>query len=375
MTIETLKTFVQSANINFLIGSGLSCPFLQTLGNIEKQLTALEDVPKEKRTGVKATLYREYFEKVIVPNLMRGEEHENYSATLRNYKEFLIIWNAILHNRCTSLMSKQANIYSTNIDLMVENAVEAVEVEFNDGFIGSVKPVFNEANFQKTIRKESTHFHNSTELPVFNLLKMHGSVNWKAVRGKITNDFDLSVVAHVKEVVDSYEDGVFPKYNEDNAMIVSQIEDSVDFSEFIEAYNQFQIVNPTKQKFSVTVMDVHFYELIRMFSNSLEKENSMLFVMGFSFADEHIRNIVRRALKTNPTLLVVVFAFKDAEEKSFSSLLGEEFSNLTILTPSKYSDDNDLTDDSKIDIFDFKNINKVFKGLLDLIPVQFGDGR
>ena len=110
MTIETLKTFVQSANINFLIGSGLSCPFLQTLGNIEKQLTALEDVPKEKRTGVKATLYREYFEKVIVPNLMRGEEHENYSATLRNYKEFLIIWNAILHNRCTSLMSKQANI-------------------------------------------------------------------------------------------------------------------------------------------------------------------------------------------------------------------------------------------------------------------------
>ena len=35
MKLETLKDYVQSANINFLIGSGLSRPFLPTLGNIE----------------------------------------------------------------------------------------------------------------------------------------------------------------------------------------------------------------------------------------------------------------------------------------------------------------------------------------------------
>lgn len=375
MKIDNLKDFVQSANINFLIGSGLSQPFLRTLGDIEKQLTAIKDLPQAEQDGVTASIYREYFENVIAPNLLRDGANGDYSLVLNNYKEFLSIWNAILHNRCTSLRSKQANIYSTNIDLMVENAVEAVEVEFNDGFIGSIKPVFNEANFQKTIRKESTHFQNSTELPVFNLLKMHGSVNWKAVGDKIINDYDLSVVSHVKEVLERYEEGVFPKYDKDNTKIAQQIVEHGDYSAFIEAYNQFQIVNPTKRKFSETVMDVHFYELMRMFSNSLEKENSLLFVMGFSFADEHIRNIVKRALKTNPTLMVVVFAYKDKENESFRSKFGEEFSNLIIVTPSKYSDDNQLGDGSKIELFDFKSINKVFQKLLDLIPVRFGNGK
>lgn len=375
MKIDTLKDFVQSANINFLIGSGLSQPFLRTLGDIEKQLTAIKDLSQAEQDGVTASIYREYFENVIAPNLLRDEANGDYSLVLNNYKEFLSIWNAILHNRCISLRSKQANIYSTNIDLMVENAVEAVEVEFNDGFIGSIKPVFNEANFQKTIRKESTHFQNSTELPVFNLLKMHGSVNWKDVGDKIINDYDLSVVSHVKEVLERYEEGVFPKYDKDNTKIAQQIVEHGDYSAFIEAYNQFQIVNPTKRKFSETVMDVHFYELMRMFSNSLEKENSLLFVMGFSFADEHIRNIVKRALKTNPTLMVVVFAYKDKENESFRSKFGEEFSNLIIVTPSKYSDDNQLGDGSKIELFDFKSINKVFQKLLDLIPVRFGNGK
>lgn len=375
MKIEKLKDFVQSANVNFLIGSGLSCPFLPTLKNIEKQLATVKNLPEEKREGVTASIYREYFEKVIAPNLIKGRPEAKYFETLDNYKEFLNIWNAILHNRCTSLRSKQANIYSTNIDLMVEKAVEAVAVEFNDGFIGSVMPVFNEANFQKTVRKESTHFQNSTELPVFNLMKMHGSVNWKNVGDKIINDYNLSLISRVNKVIGKYEEGVFPQYSADNAEISKQIEAPVDFSDFADAYNQFQIVNPTKRKFSETVMDMHFYELMRMFSNSLERENSLLFVMGFSFADEHIRSIVKRALKTNPTLVVIVFAYEDNDENSYRSKFEENFSNLMIVTPSNYNEDNSLKDESKIDKFDFKSVNNVFQNLLNLIPVRFGDGR
>lgn len=41
MEIAKLKTFIQSANINFLFGSGLSNPYLSTLGDIEKWLTEL----------------------------------------------------------------------------------------------------------------------------------------------------------------------------------------------------------------------------------------------------------------------------------------------------------------------------------------------
>lgn len=43
MKIETIKYYIQSANVNFLYGSGLSRPFLAVLGNIEKRLTELNE--------------------------------------------------------------------------------------------------------------------------------------------------------------------------------------------------------------------------------------------------------------------------------------------------------------------------------------------
>jgi hypothetical protein len=41
--IEKLKDTLQDCNINFLLGSGLSCPYLQARGNIEVLLTELDD--------------------------------------------------------------------------------------------------------------------------------------------------------------------------------------------------------------------------------------------------------------------------------------------------------------------------------------------
>ena len=38
MTLEILRNFVQSSNLNILYGSGISRPYLSTLGNIEKWL-------------------------------------------------------------------------------------------------------------------------------------------------------------------------------------------------------------------------------------------------------------------------------------------------------------------------------------------------
>jgi hypothetical protein len=56
-----------------------------------------------------------------------------------------------------------------------------------------------------------------------------------------------------------------------------------------------------------------------MYSNHLERENSVLFVLGFSFADEHIREITKRVAAANPTLLIIIFAYdlksKEAIEK------------------------------------------------------------
>ena len=67
MQIETLKDYIQSANVNFLYGSGLSKPFLSTLGNIEKWLTELNerrhgDAGQVKYTIVEASILKLYFE-------------------------------------------------------------------------------------------------------------------------------------------------------------------------------------------------------------------------------------------------------------------------------------------------------------------------
>lgn len=116
MKINIIRDFVQSGNINFLIGSGLSRPYLPVLGNIEKQMAAIKDAPANQQPVLEAVLFKIYFEKVILPN-REIYDKSKYDETLGNYCDFLNIWNSILHNRCGNLRSKQANIFSTNIDL------------------------------------------------------------------------------------------------------------------------------------------------------------------------------------------------------------------------------------------------------------------
>ena len=76
---------------------------------------------------------------------------------------------------------------------------------------------------------------------------------------------------------------------------------------FIDEYENLLIINPTKEKFRSSVLNRNYYELLRIYSTELEKENTVLFVMGFSFSDEHIREVTIRAANSNPTLKVYIF--------------------------------------------------------------------
>jgi hypothetical protein len=82
-----------------------------------------------------------------------------------------------------------------------------------------------------------------------------------------------------------------------------------DCTQFIEEYEKLQIVNPTKEKFKDTTFNKNYYELLRLYANELEKEATTLFVIGFSMADEHIREITIRAIKANPTLFVYICTY------------------------------------------------------------------
>lgn len=391
MKIEKIKDFIQPANINFLIGSGLSYPYLSTLGDIESLLANLSNIKESNiKSLVKGSIYKVYFEKVILPNIEseKDKKRAQYDEVVRNYSDFLEVWNQIIHNRGGSLLPKQINIYTTNIDTFSENSAEGCKVELNDGFKGSIKPIFDEGNFQKSYTKNSVHFQNTTELPVFNLLKMHGSINWATNElGQIFNDFSLEQVTHIsQELTKIGEDFFVPLRNSIEEMFEDaknkiggrRLKVESTLKVFFNAYEKLIIVNPTKRKFSETVLEVHFYDLMRMYSNSLEKENSLLFVMGFSFADEHILSITERALRTNPTLLIFILAHTDADEQKFRAKFPSN-NNIIILTPSIYNTTNKkLIDENKIDSiekFDFTGINKVFRSISNMIPVNFSYGK
>ena len=305
--LHDLKKTIANTNINFLIGAGSSSPFLEILKDIEKDLTAAEDSDDEDKV---VELKGNYFTKCMVGNLEIIDELSNNEKdkVLDNYKEFYKTLNFLLLKREDSILTKQVNIFTTNIDVFSEKALEETNIEFNDGFNGLFKPQYDLGNFKKSYFQKSLHYEKTSEIPVFNILKLHGSVCWKQAGEKIFLDRDLSVLKAVQE--------------------------SLDKSSFEDEYKQLVIVNPTKKKFEDTVLDRKFSDLLRIYSNELEKENSVLFVVGFSFSDEHIHDLTIQVANSNPTLTVYIFSHSSGENDTYKTMRDEaKNKNIKVLYP------------------------------------------
>ena len=386
MTIDVLKKYIQSSHINFLYGSGLSRPYLATLGNIEIWLTKLSgDLSNQTyRKVMEASLYKAYCDGVILRNLFFNSYDSNLLETKNAYLAFFLACNELMNKRNSQLLNKQVNLFTTNIDLLVEESMTNSGIEINDGFRGTIKPVYNESNFQISISKSSLHFHKQSEVPLFNLIKIHGAVNWVENDNAIQSD--TLQLYHINEAlkkidkdyfVDLYKaDGTEKTFDEvkTEAEDIALLLPDNAYDDFFGCYKKIVMINPTKEKFRTSVLDYHFYELMRIYSNALERENSLLFVMGFSFADEHIAQITKRAADTNPTLQVVVFAYDDNEEEAYMQRLGTtngcSNNNILILTPSKFKEANNNDYEelcNKISNFDLKSVNLVLKTMSNKI--------
>lgn len=391
MTIEILRNFIQSSNINFLYGSGISRPYLSTLGNIEKWLTKLaeDDSNKTYKEVIKASLYKAYCDGVILKNQYFSSIDANFLETKSAYADFFSICNELMNKRNAQLLNKQINLFTTNIDLLAEKTLAKSGIELNDGFRGTLKPIYNESNFQISLSKSSLQFHKQAEVPMFNLIKVHGAVNWKEQDGAINSDTML--MFDIQQALDKIDkdyfvnlykaDGTEKTYDEvkTEADDIALLLPDKAYDIFFDAYNQIVMINPTKDKFRTSVLDYHFYELMRIYSNALERENSLLFVMGFSFADEHIAQITKRAADTNPTLQVVIFAYSDGDIDAYKKNLGIEHgcsnNNILILTPSYFKESNNDKFEklcSKISNFDLKTINLIFREISKNIHSGYG---
>lgn len=355
MDEEKFKRIVESCHINFLIGSGASRDYFDTLGNVENLLTELiAQNESNERTIVETSVQKDYFQKAVLGNLGFIDpkyvlDQDKFDETKSNYLDFLVAINIILLRRKSSLIGKQVNLFTTNMDIFLDSTLEQLNLEYNDGFSGKLNPTFSTSNYRKSIFQKSPHYENKAELPLFNLFKLHGSITWKNGINGIEFDKTLSTVhqiSNVKLTGKLIEDLKVNKVDKTLETLLKEAEAlTVDktFAEFNDAYKNLVMINPTKDKFETTTIQYTFYELLRIYSNELEKENSVLFVFGFSFADEHIREITKRVANSNPTLLICVFAYDEDAKADIGKKLNLseiKFQNIEIITSGNFSNLN-----------------------------------
>ena len=121
-------------------------------------------------------------------------------------------------------------------------------------------------------------------------------------------------------------------------------------------------------------MNQTYYELLRLYSNELEKENTVLFVMGFSFADEHLCEITLRAANSNPTLMIYVIAHSSKAKAEIEARFGEnniKNNNIEIIAPEQEDAAGGGTKTDKFE-YNFATINQKIFGLV-LEKVDFED--
>jgi|GEM_PF-759196 len=282
---KELKEIIQSGHINLLIGSGCSLDYLTTLNDIENRMnveTTREQAQKDYYNLIKKS-------KAVLNESLEADatEKDKLTKTKQNYDSFLSFWTNTISNRSLHIVNKQVNIFTTNFDMFMEDSCERMAIPYNDGFSGQINPVFDVKNFNKIQRYKSLQFDNTSDIPLFNIIKLHGSLSWKAENEKII----YSNGSHI-------EDDLATKSGDD----------------FNKGYKKIAVINPNAEKHLETVLHTNYASMLRKFTLELEKENSVLFVIGFSLADKHIKNLLYGVMKNNPTLVVIYFSYSQYDE-------------------------------------------------------------
>jgi len=290
--LNRLSRIIQSTNLNFLIGSGCSNPAIKDLGNKEKEISEARKKGEEE----KANQLMHDFLLPFLDNtkLLIDNNITIISDTINIYKSFIRNIYDILFNRKNNILPSQAIVFSTNYDLFIEYAMN----DFNENLL-LCDGFKRTSNINKDYYFSSTEYFNSVfntgnlyrykvEIPTINLIKLHGSLNWFKNNNKIIQSF-----SHIEKA--------------------EIIKNSKEPSE-IKLFNSlFNIVLPQDNKLQLTTLDEIYYDLLRIYSNELDKENTVLLADGFSFEDQHIREITIRALK-NKTFNLIIFAYNENDK-------------------------------------------------------------
>lgn len=166
---------------------------------------------------------------------------------------------------------KRANIFSLNYDTLVERAADAEGIVLVDGFVGTVRRTFRPESYDHDLYfpAETTEGRVHRLDRVLHLYKLHGSVTWTAEEPSWENPYGIR--AHAEEMSD----------------------------------DQPVLIYPTPAKWG-EALGMPYAELLRRFAAAVVRPQSVLFVIGYGFGDEHICAIVRQALAIPSFTLVIV---------------------------------------------------------------------
>lgn len=329
---------IYNQDINFLFGSGASFGILPTLqlevrtgvGDARYTLEDLATKFEHEKDRRLIPLFMHYYANCIRPaeqlSLAKAATGEPGATVMKNYRTFLLTALEMVKRR--NALDRRCNVFTTNYDgcfpLVADALIKEGDIDFvlNDGTRGFTHHILQARNFGSYICQAGVFGRYQSSIPQVNLIHLHGSVYWNKLDQAIQVCYDLS---NREALLDTDALAKLHPFSVAITNPTSTLSDvpETDFSDeelerFWTKYEQMPIVNPTKWKFHETVYEEHYYQMLRLLSYELEKPNAVLITFGFSFADEHILNLVMRSL-SNPRLQVFVCCFNKGEQAALTA--------------------------------------------------------
>jgi hypothetical protein len=173
--------------------------------------------------------------------------------------------------------SSAIQIFTTNYDLLMEQALEEFRVPFFDGFSGSFRTFFD------------PHTMDEDDLPPrwVRLWKLHGSINWR---------------------LDSSEN-------------ISRGENL--------SPSQMRIIHPSHLKYEESRKMPYFAMIDRL--RALFKNQCVLVTCGYSFQDQHINQTLMEGIKSNPNSNIFALLHGNLGSYPHAIKLSSTHQNLSLL--------------------------------------------
>ena len=174
-----------------------------------------------------------------------------------------------------------SEIFTTNYDVLIEQALERQQVPYFDGFVGSSRPFFD----QRAIE--------DGEIPKrwSRLWKLHGSINWR--------------------------------YNKTTKTVVRSER---------EADGDELLIHPSHMKYDESRRMPYFVMIDRLRSFLRHKERPVaLIILGYSFGDQHLNEAIVESLKANASSACFALQYGNLAQYPEGVMLAKGNANLSLL--------------------------------------------